>query len=474
MTKIAPIYVGKGETKLYLLPKMANRHGLIAGATGTGKTVSLQQLAQNFSRLGIPVFTVDIKGDLSGISLPGNPNPDLLERIQKLDIQDFNFESCPTIFWDIFGELGHPIRATVNDMGPLLLSRMLNLNEIQSSVLTLLFKISDENGLLLLDLKDLRSMLQYVGEHASQFTTQYGMISSSSIGAIQRALLELEHQGGEHLFGEPTIAIEDLMQQDKKGQGYVNILAAQNLMQAPKLYSTFLLWILSELYEKLPEVGDLEKPKLIFFFDEAHLLFTDAPKPLLEKIEQVVRLVRSKGVGIYFCTQNPTDIPLSVLGQLGNRFQHALRAYTPKDQKAVKAAAETFRPNPKFKTAEIITQLSVGEALVSLLDQNGTPEKVEKTLICPPSSQIGAIASEQRKMIIAQSPFLSVYDKKVDRISAYEMLKKRTEEAPQKTSPQTSYASYAKEAWKVINSRVGRDIIRGILGTIFGGGTRRR
>ncbi|MGE5794466.1 MAG: helicase HerA-like domain-containing protein, partial [Bacteroidota bacterium] len=353
--------VGSGE--LCLLPALANRHGLVAGATGTGKTVTLQVLAEKFSRIGVPVFMADVKGDFSGISAPGSLSTKMKERLDSLKLDEPKWDGCPVVFWDVFGEQGHPVRATISDMGPLLLARLLNLNDTQSGVLTLVFKIADDNGLLLLDLKDLRAMLQYVGENAAQFKTDYGNVSAASIGAIQRGLLELEHQSAEQFFGEPMLAIEDLMQTDSKGRGVVNILAADKLMQSPKLYSTFLLWLLAELFENLPEVGDLEKPKLVFFFDEAHLLFNDAPKALLEKVEQVVRLIRSKGVGVYFVTQNPLDIPEKVLGQLGNRVQHALRAFTPQDQKAVKAAAETFASNPAVKVSEAITELEVGEAL---------------------------------------------------------------------------------------------------------------
>src|SRR3990172_6321369 len=381
-----PLFIAKAKTPLYLLPEMANRHGLIAGATGTGKTVTLQVMAERFSAIGVPVFMADVKGDLSGISRPGNDSPKLKERVKELGLKDFAFRGFPVTCWDLFGEQGHPVRATVSDMGPLLLGRLLNLNETQEGVLALVFKIADDNGWLLLDLKDLRAMVQYVGENAREFTTDYGNVSAASVGAIQRALLALEQQGADQLFGEPALDLEDLMQTED-GYGRINMLAADKLMQAPKLYATFLLWLLAELFENLPEVGDREKPKLVFFFDEAHLLFDEAPKALLEKIEQVVRLIRSKGVGVYFVSQSPLDIPEAVLGQLGNRVQHALRAFTPKDQKAVRAAAETFRANPRLKVAEAITELGVGEALVSMLDEKGSPAPVERARILPPASR---------------------------------------------------------------------------------------
>src|SRR5512142_577831 len=381
-----PLLIAKGKNDIAVLPRMANRHGLIAGATGTGKTVTLRVLAEQFSRIGVPVFMADVKGDLSGIAKPGGDKPDFAGRAKQLGMANFAFEGFPAVFWDVFGKQGHPVRATISEMGPLLLSRVLNLNEIQSGVLTLIFKIADDNGFLLLDLKDIRAMTQFVGDNADRFKTGYGNISTASIGAIQRRLLAIEEQGGDAFFGEPALNLEDLMQTDAAGRGVINILAAEKLMQSPKLYATFLLWMLAELFETLPEVGDPEKPKLVFFFDEAHLLFDDAPKILEEKIEQVVRLIRSKGVGVYFVTQNPLDIPDTVLGQLGNRVQHALRAFTPRDQKAVKAAADTFRSNPALNVETAITQLGVGEALMSFLDEKGTPGMVDSGLVCPPGS----------------------------------------------------------------------------------------
>ena len=414
---------------LALLPAMSNRHGLVAGATGTGKTVTLQVMAEAFSRIGVPVFAADVKGDLSGISQPGSASPKFNSRLQRLQLSGFQLEPTPVTLWDVFGQQGHPIRATISEMGPLLLSRILNLNDIQSGVLTLVFKIADDNGLLLLDIKDLQAVLQYVGENSSTFQTQYGNISSASIGAIQRGLVSLSTAGGDQFFGEPALDIEDLLQcQD--GRGVVNLLAADRLMQSPQLYATFLLWLLSELFEHLPEAGDLDKPKLVFFFDEAHLLFTDQTAVLKSRIEQVVRLIRSKGVGIFFVTQNPIDIPDTVLGQLGNRVQHALRAFTPRDQKAVKSAAETFRPNPALDTAKCITELEVGEALVSFLDEKGTPGIVQRALIYPPHGQIGPITPEERKTLMASSLVAGVYDTPVDRESAYERIKNRAAASP--------------------------------------------
>src|SRR5260370_5886939 len=422
---VDPLLIAHGSAPLYLLPKMANRHGLVAGATGTGKTVTLQVMAEAFSRIGVPVFAADVKGDVSGISQPGTANPKIDERAKKLKLSDFSYAPCPVTFWDVFGEQGHPVRATISEMGPLLLARLLNLNDIQESVLALVFKIADDNGLLLLDVKDLQAMLQYVGENSKQFQTQYGNISAASIGSIQRGLLALQQQGAEKFFGEPALNLDDLMQTDSNGHGIVNILAADKLMQSPKVYATFLLWLLTALFERLPEVGDPEKPKLIFFFDEAHLLFADLPKVIEGKVVQVVRLIRSKGVGVYFVTQNPLDVPETVLGQLGNRVQHALRAFTPKDQKAVRAAAETFRTNPKLNVAQAITQLAVGEALVSFLDETGTPGIVERALICAPHSQIAPITPEQRSRLMRSSVVAGVYENAVDRESAFEVLKAR-------------------------------------------------
>src|SRR3982750_3244591 len=425
----SPLLVARNEkTSLELLPALANRHGLITGATGTGKTVTLQALAQRFSSIGVPVFMADVKGDLSGLAKPGGANPKVAERLKLLKLPAAA-EACPVLFWDVFGTSGHPVRATVSDMGPLLLGRMLNLNETQEGVLAVVFKIADDSGLLLLDLKDLRAMLQHVGDNAAQFKTQYGNVSPTSIGIIQRGLLALESQGGGQFFGEPMLEIADLIRiQD--GKGVISILAAEKLMNSPKLYSTFLLWMLAELFEHLPEVGDPEQPKLVFFFDEAHLLFDEAPKALLEKIEQMVRLIRSKGVGVYFATQNPLDLPESVLGQLGNRVQHALRAFTPKDQKAVKTAAETLRPNPKIKAEHVITELEVGEALVSLLDEKGRPNMVERAFIVPPASQLGPITDAERAALIQRSAVAGKYDQPVDRESAYEKLTQRTQAKP--------------------------------------------
>src|ERR1700760_2221120 len=509
-----PILIAKAKDEIYLLPKMANRHGLIAGATGTGKTVTLQTLAENFSARGVPVFMADVKGDLAGMSQPGGNNPKIVARAKELGISDFKGEACPVVFWDVFGENGHPVRATVSEMGPLLLGRLLNLNDTQEGVLNMVFKIADENGMLLLDLKDLRAMLQYVADNADQFKTQYGNVSAASAGAIQRNLLALESQGADKFFGEPALNLDDLIQ-TQSGKGVVNILAADKLMQqAPKVYATFLLWLLSELFENLPEIGDPDKPKLVFFFDEAHLLFADIQKPVEEKIEQMVRLIRSKGVGVYFVSQNPLDIPEVVLGQLGNRVQHALRAFTPRDQKAVKAAAETFRQNPKLKTETVLTELAVGEALVSMLDENGSPEIFERAKIVPPRSQVGAITPEQRRQIIDSSVLAGHYEKAIDRESAYEKLQARAGEktqtagAPPVTEtestterPQSSVLaealgtvtaafqptigprggvhdsfamSMAKSAMRAASSQLGRQIARGLLGGILGGSGRRR
>ena len=470
------LLVGKGENKLFILPKMANRHGLIAGATGTGKTVTLQVLAENFSKIGVPVFMSDVKGDLSGISKPGKDHPKITERVKTIGISDFIFAGSPVIFWDVFGEQGHPIRTTVSEMGPLLLSRLLDLNDTQSGVLNLIFKIADDDGLLILDLKDLRSMLQYAGENVSMFNTEYGRISRASIGAIQRKLLALEDQGGDIFFGEPALNLDDFLQTDENGNGIINILASDKLMRSPRVYATFLLWLLSELFEQLPEAGDPEKPKLVFFFDEAHLLFDNAPKALREKIEQVARLIRSKGVGVYFVSQNPLDIPDEVLGQLGNRIQHALRAYTPRDQKAVRAAAQTFRTNPKLDTETVITELGVGEALVSFLDEKGRPNIVERGLIRPPFSQMGPIEIRERKRIIQNSLVYGFYEKLVDRESAYEMLQKRAEQAPKETPKakkkpgrkrQGIMETMAKSAARSVGRQIANKLMRGILGSIL-------
>jgi DNA helicase HerA-like ATPase len=506
------LLIARGEKDLLLLPRMANRHGLVAGATGTGKTVTLQVMAERFSRIGVPVFMADVKGDLAGVSRPGLANPKIQERVAKLKLGDYPFEGSPATFWDIYGEQGHPVRTTVSDMGPLLLSRLLNLNDVQSGVLSIVFRIADDNGLHLLDFKDLRSMAQYAGEHADEFETDYGRVSPASIGTIQRGLLTLEDQGADRFFGEPDLDLEDLMQTDGAGRGIINVLAADKLMLSPRAYSTFLLWLMAELFERLPEVGDTDKPRLVFFFDEAHLLFADAPQVLMEKIEQVVRLIRSKGVGIYFVTQNPLDIPDVVLGQLGNRVQHALRAFTPRDQKAVRSAAETFRQNPKVDVATEISQLGTGEALVSFLDEKGYPGVVERAFVLPPWSRIGPITPPERQETVRGSIIFGHYEKAVDRESAYEMLKARAERAaaeaqaqaevpqapygyPYPQAPQPgparaprSYPGYpqapkrpagrsrdtlmeamAKSAARSVGSQLGRSILRGVLGSILGG-----
>ena len=488
------LLIAKSDKELFLVPKMSNRHGLVAGATGTGKTVTLQTLAETFSSIGVPVVMADVKGDLSGIAKAGGDNPKVAARVEELKLEGHTPFGFPVCFWDIFGEQGHPLRTTISEMGPLLLSRLLNLNDVQSGVLTLVFKIADDNGLLLLDLKDLRKMLEFVGEHHDEFTNEYGNVSSASIGSIQRGLLTLEEQGADKFFAEPALDIMDFIQTDGKGKGVLNIIAADKLMLSPGLYSTFLLWLLSELFEQLPEAGDLDKPKLVFFFDEAHLLFNEAPKVLLEKIEQVVRLVRSKGVGIYFVTQNPIDIPETVLGQLGNRVQHALRAYTPRDQKAVKSAAETFRPNPAFKVEEAITELGVGEALVSFLDEKGVPGIVERAKIVPPQSQIGPILPDERNRVIRASVVYGVYEKLIDRESAYEVLEKRfakedAEKKEQEEQLQEIKEEKLKRAAKgpaggmmgdlaktmgrtitrQVGSELGRTLVRGLLGSLLAG-----
>ncbi|HUQ75567.1 MAG TPA: helicase HerA-like domain-containing protein [Burkholderiales bacterium] len=485
----SPLLVAKNDKiELHLLPGLANRHGLITGATGTGKSVTLQALAQRFSSIGVPVFMADVKGDLSGLAKAAGPNAKIAERLTALKLPAAS-EASPVIFWDVHGTSGHPVRATVSDMGPLLLGRMLALNETQEGVLAIVFKIADDNGLLLLDLKDLRAMLQHVGDNAAGFKTSYGNISTASIGTIQRGLLGLENQGAAQFFGEPMLDIADLMQV-REGKGVVSILAADKLMGSPKLYSTFLLWMLAELFEHLPEVGDPEQPRLVFFFDEAHLLFDEAPKALLEKIEQVVRLIRSKGVGVYFVTQNPLDLPETVLGQLGNRVQHALRAFTPKDQKAVKTAADTLRPNPKLKAERVIMELEVGEALVSFLDEKGRPTMVERAFIVPPASQLGPISEAERAQIMRGSPVSGKYDAAIDRESAYEKLKGRTQAKPAepehstnpvsdvlfgKTGPRGGRQSQGvveamtKSAARAIGSELGRQILRGILGSVLGG-----
>ena len=417
----APFFVGQGSTDLFFLPQLANRHGLIAGATGTGKTVTLRVLAENFSAIGVPVFLADIKGDLGGLAKPGANSPRVVERAKQMGLE-IAPNGFPTVFWDVFGKKGHPVRSTISEMGPLLLSRLLNLNETQEGVLNVVFHVADEEGLLLIDLKDLQAMLQYVAQNASEITTKYGNVSAASVGAIQRALLVLDREGGDAFFGEPALNLDDLLQVAEDGRGVVNILAADQLMNAPRTYAAFMLWLLSELFERLPEVGDVDKPKLVFFFDEAHLLFDDLPQAMQEKVEQVVRLIRSKGVGVYFVTQNPLDIPDAVLGQLGNRIQHALRAFTPRDQKAVKAAAETFRANPKLDVETVISQLGVGEALVSLLDAKGIPGMVERAFIAPPVSQLEPLTEEERAILIEGSVVAGIYDQSLDRESAYEVL----------------------------------------------------
>ena len=496
------------QAQCHLLPGLANRHGLITGATGTGKTVTLQTLAESFSRLGVPVFMADVKGDLTGISQPGKIGDKLATVLKDRGIALPHPMACPTTLWDVFGEQGHPVRATISDMGPLLLTRMLGLNDTQAGVLNLVFKIADDQGLLLLDMKDLRAMLQYVGDNAKNFTTEYGNISAASIGAIQRGLLQIESQGGDRFFGEPMLNIEDFMQTDAQGLGMVNILAADKLMNSPRLYATFLLWMLSELFEVLPEIGDPEKPKLVFFFDEAHLLFKDAPAALVERIELVVRLVRSKGVGVYFITQNPLDIPDSVLGQLGNRVQHALRAYTPRDQKAVAATAQTMRPKAGLNIESAITELAVGEALVSFLDAKGRPCETERVFVLPPASQLGPITAEQRQALIQNSLVAGVYESAQDRDSAYEKIKGQ---APQgHSSPASAPPGQAtegadndggvmgglsslifgstgprggqrdgvaqmvvKSAVRTVGSAIGREIVRGVLGGLLGSSRRR-
>ena len=483
-----PLIAAKGTRDLYILPRMANRHGLVAGATGTGKTVTLQVLSENFSRLGVPVFVADVKGDLSGISRPGADNPKITERVQMLGLSDFTFEGSPVTFWDVFGQEGHPVRTTISEMGPLLLSRLLGLNDTQSGVLTLVFKIADEERLLLLDLKDLRSMLQFIGDNASSFTTEYGNVSRASIGAIQRGLLRLEEEGGEIFFGEPALKLEDLIALDgETGYGKINVLAADKLIRSPAVYSTFLLWLLSELFEQLPEVGDPEKPRLVFFFDEAHLLFDDAPKALLDKIEQVARLIRSKGVGVYFVTQSPLDIPDVILGQLGNRVQHALRAYTARDKKAIKAAADTFRSNPELDTEQILTELGVGEALVSFLDAKGRPEVVERAIVRPPFSRMGPVTPEERKETIAASPINGHYEETIDRESAYEKLKARAEAEAKAAPPPTSKRKPGRPKDTIFETaansearsfgrqlatagrQIATEIVRGVLGSMLGG-----
>jgi uncharacterized protein len=498
-----PILVAKREaSEFFLLPQMANRHGVITGATGTGKTVTLQKLAEGFSNRGVPVFMADIKGDLTGISQAGGTHPKVIERLQSLGIEGAQFEGLPVTLWDVFGKQGHPLRSTISEMGPLMIARILQLNETQEGVLTLAFKVADEQGLLLLDLKDLQQMLVYVADNAEEFTVKYGNVSKASVGAIQRGLLQLEQQQGEIFFGEPAVKLDDFMQ-TLSGKGVINLLAADDLINSPKVYSTFLLWLLSELFEMLPEAGDLDEPKMVFFFDEAHLLFNDAPKALVDKIEQVVRLIRSKGVGVYFITQSPADIPDKVLAQLGNRFQHALRAYTPKEQEAVKVAAKSFRENPNVDTVKTITELGVGEVLISCLDEKGIPTMVDRAFVVPPFSQLGPITPDQRTALINNSLVAGVYEQELDRESAYEILsakaqtaaaeeaaaekakaeakaQKETEKAERAAArqPDSMMESIMKSAARSASSSVGRQIgnsiVRGVLGSIFGGGSKKK
>jgi DNA helicase HerA-like ATPase len=503
------ILIGKGESPVQLLAKYGNRHGLIAGATGTGKSVTLMVLAEGFSRLGVPVFLADVKGDLAGLCQPGAPHERIDQRVQQIGISDYRAEASPVVFWDIYGELGHPVRCSITEMGPALLSRVLELNDTQAGVLDIVFRLADEQGLLLIDLDDLRALLGFVAEHRKEVSTEYGLVSTQSVAAIQRQLLRLEADGARQFFGEPALDLADFMRQDMSGRGIVNVMAADKLILKPRLYSSFLLWMLSELFENLPEVGDLEQPKMVFFFDEAHLLFDDCPPALLQRVEQVVRLIRSKGVGIYFCSQNPDDIPGTVLGQLGNRVQHALRAFTPRDQKAVRTAAETFASNPKIDVAKVISELGVGEALVSTLQDKGIPMPVERTLICPPRCRIGAITAEERSAQRMRSPVGARYDTAVNRESAFELLQKRAQAAaaptpppsPAPNGPATTSAStkaeasaggiggklnewlfgtsrrqgaveaMAKSTMRTMGNQLGRQLLRGLLGSL--GGRRR-
>jgi DNA helicase HerA-like ATPase len=470
------LFLGKGEQPVFLRAEMANRHGLIAGATGTGKTVSLRVMAEAFSRIGVPVFMADVKGDLAGLAFPGELNPKIQERVTRLGMTDFTCEASPVVFWDVLGQQGHPVRATVSDLGPLLLGRLLELNETQNAVLQLIFKAADDNGLLILDLKDLEAVVKYVGENAKQFAPQYGNIAGATLGTIQRGLVALGDRGAAKFFGEPALSIDDLMQV-KDGRGTINILAADQLMESPVIYSTMLLWLLAELFEHLPEIGDPEKPRLVFFFDEAHLLFNEAPKALLTKIEQVVRLIRSKGVGVYFVSQSPLDIPEIVLGQLGNRVQHALRAFTPRDQKSVRAAAETFRGDGKLNVAQAITDLNVGEALVSVLDARGAPTIVERTWIAPPRSRLGSITPAERTQIIQRSPLFGHYEKEIDRESAFELLQKKAagvpgapataEEKPAAGRSRISvFTAFVTSTARSVGSSLGRAIVRGVMDSL--------
>ena len=493
------ILIGKGERPVHLLAKYGNRHGLVAGATGTGKTISLMVLAEGFSRLGVPVFMADAKGDVAGLALAGVSNEKILQRVAQIGMEGYANEAAPVLFWDLYGKAGHPVRTTISEMGPSLLGRILEMNDTQAGVLEIAFKMADDRGLLLLDLDDLRALLGFVADSRKEISTQYGLVSAQSVAAIQRSLLSLEREGGEALFGEPALELSDLMRTDLSGRGIVNILAAEHLILKPRLYSSFLLWLLSELFENLPEVGDLEKPKLVFFFDEAHLLFDDAPPMLRQRVEQVVRLIRSKGVGVYFCSQFPDDVPNEILGQLGNRIQHALRAFTPRDQKAVRTAAETFVANPKLDVAAVISQLGVGEALVSTLQEKGVPMPVERTVICPPRCRMGAVTPDERAVVRGRSPVSGKYDSRINRESAYEILNRRTLEGKTaEPGPKTGGAdkasegggmfgdllwgtkrrqgmveTLAKQAARTVGSQIGRQILRGVLGGILGGSRRR-
>ena len=489
---MSDILVGKGDIQVSLLAKYGNRHGLVAGATGTGKSVSLMVLAEGFSRMGVPVFMADVKGDVSGLAVAGVSNEKIQARVQQIGIPDYNNEACPVTFWDLYGKKGHPIRTTVSEFGPNLFSRVLELNDTQSGVLDITFKVADDKGLLLLDLQDLRAMLNHVVENKAAISSQYGLVSPTSVAAIQRALLRLEQEGGEHFFGEPAVQLSDIMRQDSSGRGVVNLLTADQLILKPRLYSSFLLWLLSELFETLPEVGDLDKPKLVFFFDEAHLLFTDIQPALLQRVEQVVRLIRSKGVGVYFCSQNPDDIPDNVLGQLGNRIQHALRAYTPRDQKSVRVAAETFVLNPKIDVAKVISELGVGEALVSTLQDKGIPMPVERAIICPPRCRMGAITDQERQAILAQSLLGAKYNAEINRESAYEMLNKRAQASQHEANEKHEATAQAEKSEKAEKEEPGflkellfgngrrqgvieteakyqaRKFVRGLLGSLMG------
>ena len=497
---MSQILIGKGERPVHLLAKYGNRHGLIAGATGTGKTISLMVLAEGFSRLGVPVFMADVKGDVSGLSMAGISNQKIQDRVAQIGMEGYTHEACPVLFWDLYGKAGHPVRTTISEIGPNLLGRILEINETQEGMLEIAFKLADDQGLLLLDLDDLRALLGFLSDQRKEISAQYGLVSTQSVAAVQRALLSLEREGGKALFGEPALELNDLMRTDLSGRGIVNILIADQLVLKPRLYSSFLLWLLSELFENLPEVGDLEKPKLVFFFDEAHLLFDDAPPMLRQRVEQVVRLIRSKGVGVYFCSQFPDDVPNEILGQLGNRVQHALRAFTPRDQKAVKTAAETFVANPKLDVARVISQLGVGEALVSTLQEKGIPMPVERTMICPPRCRMGALTPEERAAVRQRSPLGGKYDTGVNRESAYEILNRRTLEKEEAIQPKTNQSgaekpseskgavgdflwgtkrrqgmveTMAKQAARTVGSQIGRQILRGVLGGIFGGSRRK-